>query len=385
MPPYLIPNPGCHYPITGKELALTAGISARATYVPKRVDRSVSPLAALLVLVGGAGVLFGLLGAPWLAQGQSWVYWSTTLDVLNNFLPVWAALLALGLTVALARRQRTSRLFLAGTALLLTVALVPVGLELYRAPQQVAYGPGADPSRAIRLIQFNALNSTTDLGPALDLALEQDVDLLLIEEPIAFRQLHAYLKARYPFSTPCPGERCKAVIYSRLPPIAVNYETLRGSWYSRGPMKANGQLGLASMRLRGPDGEPFTAIATHLLWPYPPMPVRHQREVLLRHLAGEDHSRTILAGDFNLTPWTFQMRRFDTEIGPMRRVTRALFTYPVPFAATQMPLPFSLLPIDHVYAGNRWQPVAVSRGPYAGSDHYPVIVELVMPSVAKES
>lgn len=360
---------------------MTAEISARTTFVPKRATRSVSPLAALLVLVGGGGVLLGLLGAPWLGDGQDWVYWSTTFDVLNNFLPVWAALLGLGLTVSLARRA-TSRLFLGGTALLLIIALVPVGVELYRAPQPVAYGPRADPSRAIRLIQFNAHSSSLEPGPALDLALEQDVDLLLIEEPMGFRRLHGFLKERYPFSTPCPAERCKAVIYSRLPPIAATYETLRGSWYSRGPMIANGRIGVASMQLRGPDGEPFTALATHLRWPYPPMPVRHQREVLLRRLSGVDRSRAVLGGDFNLTPWTYQMRWFDAEIGPMKRVTRALFSYPVAFTSTQMPLPFALLPIDHVYAGNSWQLVEAKRGPYGGSDHYPVIVELVMPGVS---
>ena len=188
------------------------------------------------------------------------------------------------------------------------------------------------------------------------------------------------LQARYPYRTPCPRDHCEAIIYSRLAPL------VSGLFQSAGrlvPEKGNAgerhAIGVASMTLPGPDGVPFTVAATHFRWPYPPMPVLHQRDVFLRDIAELDRSRAIVTGDFNLTPWTYEMRGIDRDILPMQRVTRALFSFPVPFTGTPLPIPLPILPIDHVYAGPRWQLVSARRGPVSGSDHYPVIVDLVMP------
>jgi len=367
-------------PMTGKARFLTAPITAHPRHVSKRVRRSVGLFPALLVGCGGAGVLLGLLGAPAFRVGAGPSYWSATFDVLNNFLPIWAGLIALGLALALVRRRPTSRIFLGTSALLLITALAPIASEVAGAPERVARPLGADAGRSLRLIQFNALNSNVELGKALDLAMEHDADLIMVEEPNAFRGLEPYLEARYPFSTPCPRQRCRAIIYSRLEPLAAEYETLRGDWFRPSYSIANGPIGVASMELRGPDGEPFTVMATHFHWPYPVMPVAQQRRVFLDHLAGLDRTRTVVAGDFNLTPWTYEMRKLDSHLLPMERVTRALATYPVPLQSGQLPVPLPVLPIDHVYAGSRWELIDAERGPDGGSDHYPVIVDLIMPS-----
>jgi endonuclease/exonuclease/phosphatase (EEP) superfamily protein YafD len=202
----------------------------------------------------------------------------------------------------------------------------------------------------------------------------------MVEEPKAFRGLDPYLKLRYPYVTPCRRDRCRAIIYSRLPPLAAEYRTLGKKWSANEDPNTHGRLGIATMQLRGPDGQPFTAIATHFSWPYPPLRAAHQRRVFIEHLAGIDRTRAVVGGDFNLTPWTYAMRDMDGQLGPLQRVTRALVSFPVPFASDELPAPVPFLPIDHVYVGNRWNVASVERGPYAGSDHYPVIVELVMPA-----
>ena len=182
-----------------------------------------------------------------------------------------------------------------------------------------------------------------------------------------------------PIARPALSTVCEAIIYSRLPPLKAAYAKPDGDWYPEKGTPGNGAIGVASMTLRGPDGMPFTVAATHFRWPYPPMPVLHQRDVFLRDIAELDRSRAIVTGDFNLTPWTYEMRGIDRDILPMQRVTRALFSFPVPFTGTPLPIPLPILPIDHVYAGPRWQLVSARRGPVSGSDHYPVIVDLVMP------
>jgi endonuclease/exonuclease/phosphatase (EEP) superfamily protein YafD len=81
----------------------------------------------------------------------------------------------------------------------------------------------------------------------------------------------------------------------------------------------------------------------------------------------------ILTGDLNTTPWSFGLQRLDRTLGLVRR-DRALSTYPAQLFGRPWPLPF--LAIDHVYAGPGWATVKVERGPWLGSDHYPVIVTL---------
>ena len=242
------------------------------------------------------------------------------------------------------------------------------------------------PTRGLRVarmvghITYLSDDEMANLDAALEMVLNSDADIVAVEESDRFRKLGKYFEERYPYKTPCPGNNCDAIIYSRLAPLATNYSKPQGDWYRKpGYAYANGEIELASMTLPGPDGEPFTVVATHFRWPFPPMPVLHQRDVFLAQLGDVDRSRAIVAGDFNLTPWTHEMRGLDADLAPMQRVTRALFSFPVPFRGTAIPIPFPILPIDHVYAGSRWRLVKAERGPQAGSDHYPVVIDLVMP------
>jgi endonuclease/exonuclease/phosphatase (EEP) superfamily protein YafD len=128
-------------------------------------------------------------------------------------------------------------------------------------------------------------------------------------------------------------------------------------------------------------GPPFTVVAIHLKWP-----TRAHRWAGPATLAGlldrYPHDRLIVAGDFNLTPWSFALRRIDRRFGLERR-DRAVPTWPSqrPLGRALVPLP-AILPIDHVYAGAGWRTVAVRRGPRLGSDHYPLVVDLALAAPA---
>jgi endonuclease/exonuclease/phosphatase (EEP) superfamily protein YafD len=84
----------------------------------------------------------------------------------------------------------------------------------------------------------------------------------------------------------------------------------------------------------------------------------------------------IVGGDFNLTPWSFGLRRQDARFG-LVRLTRAMATWPAgKISHWRLNLPFPLLAIDHLYAGKSWRVVSVTRGPVLGSDHYPIVAVL---------
>ena len=120
---------------------------------------------------------------------------------------------------------------------------------------------------------------------------------------------------------------------------------------------------VADLRLR--------ILVAHVARPNPPE--RQQRELASSlEVIGDDASDVILAGDFNSTPWSFTLRRFD-EASTLQRHTRALPTWPAQ-AWTRFYLPAiaPFLPIDHVYSGSRWRLTSLRRGPRTSSDHYPI-------------
>jgi hypothetical protein len=130
-----------------------------------------------------------------------------------------------------------------------------------------------------------------------------------------------------------------------------------------GPMELNGLV------LARPWGN-VTILGVRVPWPTQPG-LQRAHAALLPIIRGYPPATTILAGDFNSTPWSFARRNDDRDFGLLRR-TRAVFSWP----ATGRGLPFAVLPIDHVYAGAGWATVRVARGPRLASDHYPVVVTL---------
>lgn len=79
----------------------------------------------------------------------------------------------------------------------------------------------------------------------------------------------------------------------------------------------------------------------------------------------------ILVGDLNNTPFSPTFKQLlkqshlkDTRIG------QGIFpTWPVT-------LPFMWIPIDHVLVSDAFQVESFQAGPYTGSDHYPIVVDL---------
>ena len=80
----------------------------------------------------------------------------------------------------------------------------------------------------------------------------------------------------------------------------------------------------------------------------------------------------ILAGDFNMTPWTVKLKTF-TAVTRLQRFNTFCPTWPMrwrnarlhPFVAT-----------DNVFASHHFASLGTTAGPYLGSDHRPVIVDI---------
>jgi endonuclease/exonuclease/phosphatase (EEP) superfamily protein YafD len=128
--------------------------------------------------------------------------------------------------------------------------------------------------------------------------------------------------------------------------------------------------GIVWGRTTAPDGRPFTFATTHYAWPFPGGGQGMQMAALARWVKAHPDDDLILTGDFNLTPWSFALRRQDGMLKPLKRQDHAIFTWPAVIARLYKPTPFALLPIDHIYAGKGWRAVRFQRLARAGSDHY---------------
>jgi endonuclease/exonuclease/phosphatase (EEP) superfamily protein YafD len=296
-------------------------------------------------LAFGAGAA-GLAGAL-LAEGGRFL---APLDVLTHFATLWLA----------ARRGRLGLMALGTVGVLAAVALMA---PEYGRPIRPRVQPGA--GRQIRLIQFNAWQRNTDPAATADWIAGEAPDVVTIEDvtpPLAQALMDRGFR-------PSRG-MVNTMIFSRgLTPLTS----------MRVPFRDWALLpDFARARFRTPGGnEAFSVVAVHLIRPNQGDTAR-EAELVAKLLDRQSRERLIIAGDFNLTPWSFALRRVDGRLGLERR-DRAIATWP----ACPNPGPWpvcvpAFLPIDHVYAGPAWRTVAISRGPRLGSDHYPLVVDLAL-------
>ncbi len=308
-------------------------------------------------LMAGAMAL-AFAGMVILAQGGRS---SPRLDVITHFAPVWLVGGLAALVWALLMRPGLARRAIAAFAGIAVIGAITLILpEMTRKTSPVA--PAGLPGQ-IRLIQFNTWGRNEKVAETADWIVAQAPDLITLEE--ATPQMRDAILARGRFHVACGN--CSVMILSRLKPVseAIPHRTRSGP---RPPMA------YAEYRT---EGRTFGVLVTHFTWPTDGGNQQIQGQHVADVLKQFPPETMILAGDFNSTPWSFTRRAQDRMFGLERR-TRALMSWPAaPVSRHRIALPFPFLAIDHVYAGSGWRTVKVRRGPKLGSDHYPVVVDLV--------
>ena len=318
------------------------------------IQKMISGLAdALALMIGAACVLAALA-----AQGGRF---SARLDVLTHFAPFWfaGALAALLYGLLLAPPAvRSTILMLGGVGMVAAAALVLPELIRPIRPPVAASAP-----RQVKLIQLNAWNENADVEGTADWITRQTPDFVLVEECEAPMKA-ALIRRGFRYTR----GMVRTGVFSRTPPTPAPFQIAESDWRVLPPFARD------SFVL--PAGS-FSIIATHLTWPT--RAFQKSEITALKALVDRyDKSRLILVGDFNLTPWSFNLRRIDRTFGLERR-DRAMFSWPArPFVGGLLRSPVAFLPIDHIYAGSAWRTVKIERGPRLGSDHYPVVVVLAL-------
>jgi endonuclease/exonuclease/phosphatase (EEP) superfamily protein YafD len=256
------------------------------------------------------------------------------------------------LALFLRGRARPVGLVLGGVAVVASLLLIAPELTRDTGPTAPADAPGQ-----IKIIQFNMLETNTEIARVADWLIAQQPDIVTVTE--ARHDLRDLLVKRTGWKM--AGAHGHLIIFSREPRLYMDRPDFpRGS-----------PLTLVNATYPSSSG-PFEVVTAHFDWPTGREQSRERAE-LPGLVAHRPRARMILTGDFNSSPWSFGLRRTEKRLGLIRR-DKALPTFPATRRGFLWPVP--VLPIDHVYAGPGWATVKVARGPRLGSDHYPLIVTL---------
>ena len=309
-------------------------------------------ITSWLKLLVVAGLVFGVImtGLGRLAL------WFPLFDVFNNAIP-FITLGAIGLVV-LALFARDWWLILAAVLLAaINVSLFLAGLE--RAAPQAAAGA----ERFLRVVTMNVWHDNDRIDGAIAFLAETDADVVVLEEMSTphTTELRRLLGGRYPHSV---GE-FGVVIFSKF------------------PIKANGAID----RIGYPEwmspfarwveievnGTPVEILGVHIARPFYTERQGHDLAAVTQFLQNRKLP-LIVAGDFNLTPWTELLQRIFDVTG-LKRYNTFNPTWPMRWRKYPVPPVFV---IDHVLASDRFANIATSGGPRLGSDHRPVIADIAL-------
>ncbi len=310
--------------------------------------RLLAAVAALYVFL----TLVSFLGA------HGWVF-----EILSHFrVQLAAGGIVLG---ALLGCWRLRSLGAAGVLLALTANLLP--LLPYWSLGSAHAAPAT--RQVVRVMSLNLHHKYADLEAVRRLvARERPAVLVLTEYGQRKGEVLEAVSPYFGFREVAPGTGPFAVmLFSRFPVRSVDWHRIGG-----------GEEPVLEARLCPQDAPAtscFTVLAAHAVRPGPGGRTELRDRILMtaaeRARARRDGA-VIVMGDFNLTPWSDSFSRM-LRIGGLSDSARP-FGVPATWASR---IPVFGLAIDHILHGAAFRVVAHKSGPDIGSDHYPVMADLV--------
>jgi endonuclease/exonuclease/phosphatase (EEP) superfamily protein YafD len=294
----------------------------------------------------GVGTVVGLFGL-----------WHWVADLVAQFRPQYLLVVApLALVEALRRRFRNAAVF----------GALAVINAIFVAP---AYVParGADPDAArLRVLLANVHILNDRYGAVLDLVRDTDPDVVLLQEPddlwvagvagLTNTHPHTFIVAR--------GDCYGMAVYSRRPLAGADAVRIGEGWVP----SIHAQFEA--------DGSPLHLIGVHAVPPANREASRMRNEfldALPGYLAGLEGAKVVI-GDLNATPGSWHYRRLLQRSGlRSSRDGRGIQpTWPAP-----LPRVFRI-PIDDALLSPEIAVTDRRLGPFIGSDHYPIILDIVL-------
>jgi endonuclease/exonuclease/phosphatase (EEP) superfamily protein YafD len=302
-------------------------------------------LRAIVVTGLAAGTVLTAIGVL--------AYWRTALDIVNNGLPLLTVGCVALLGLAFADGKRT---LIGAAALLVAVNFALLLTGMSGAAPEAREGS----ERFLRVATFNLWGPNDHAGRIEKFLDDTNPDAVVLEE---VRQHHRAflddLARRYPHRAGDNG----LVILSKYPILEDGRVDRAGfpPWMSLIVRWARLDVNGTEVELAG----------VHLARPF--YPELQQADIV--GLTEFVHGRSgplILAGDFNMAPWTWKLKGFTHATG-LKRYNTVHPTWPMQWRGVPL-LP--LVPIDNVFTSAQFSNIATTVGPRLGSDHRPVIADI---------
>lgn len=313
--------------------------------------RSIIRILFLLAAMGLiAGLAFGFFG-----------FVHPAFDTFAHFRWHFAlGLLALAIFGLLLRIRRAPLILLIFAALGVWQSGANNRIESYSGPDG-GTAVEADGTR-FRLLQFNLRFDNPRRQEVIDFILETDADILLLNETSRlWEDALKGLNARYPQRFHCPewGIIGGSMIFSKFP--------MRSGKDYCGPY---GAIGITEVEI----GSEWVEVgAVHLRWPWPASGPEQIDKIKPR--LGSLGRDAIIAGDFNAATWSHSVAQIASHGNlKIQRGFGGTWMYKW-FPGSLAPL--LGLPIDNILAKGRFTLHRVETLPAIGSDHLPVLSEVL--------
>ena len=257
--------------------------------------------------------------------------------------------------------DRATRLALAASVLYQGSRMYPY-TRLHR--KQVLDASGDNKDRRLRLVEANVYMYNRRAEEMRQSLLRADADVICLLEPDSWWEAQMRpLERAYPYTSKCPLENTYGMlVYSRLPFVSAETRFL---------VREDIPSMRLVVRLRSGD-----EVVLHCLHPRPPRPNtstygRDAELVIVGEEVSRDPRPTIVMGDLNDVAWSYTTKLFQKASQTLDpRIGRGMYNT---FHARQ---PLLRFPLDHFFHSREFTLVKLERLPHAGSDHFPMSIEL---------
>lgn len=311
------------------------------------VFRKTFRLASLILVSVWAALLAGLLGRI------AWPF-----DLFAHFRVQYAALFILLIVVFLLLR----RYLHAGAALVgLVIGAVP--LLPYVTGEPLSKAIATPREETFRVMSFNVWFRNPDMARAAEYIEQSRADaVVLLELTPPQAEMLLPLLPSYPHYYIEPS-RMGAAVFSKWPVLEAESVPLAPGGAVAPRMKLDWR------------GVPVSVLGVHLNWPLGPRNSEFRNQELneLVRFSKSQPEPLIVAGDFNLTPWSeyFSDALDRSGLHDAARGFGLARSWPSQFAPAGMR-------IDHCLISPQWRSVSTRVGPYLGSDHLPIVADLIL-------
>ncbi len=307
------------------------------------------------MIVKAAGLSSTAIAATSVAAFFGGLWWP--LDLLAGFRPhlgVGSMLVGGGLLLA---RRRGAAVIALGAGVL-NLALV--------VPQFLSPLPAVSPTGSeITVMTFNVLNQNERFDEVIDFIRTQDPDVVFLHESFEPWE-QAMSAANLPYRVVI--NRDEDLIFATMVLVREPAE-VTGFGFATGEPRA------VEVELMTAEG-PVSILGIHPLSPTDARraELRDSQIEFAAMWAKVQSGRTIVAGDFNATPWSYPFRNLVEATG----FKDSLRGHGLGGSFPTYRHPLLRIPIDHLLYGPGLAVTRRQLGPHLGSDHLPLTVDLVL-------